>query len=100
MKTKTPAQTCARLEVARALMKTTNGTMVGLTFRKKDGSVRRLNGRLGVNRYCRTRSDANDTAKMLTVYDVQNKGYRMVSLASLTEIRMRGTFYKLEEVTA
>lgn len=100
MMKKTPAQTCARLDVARALLASSKGTMVGLTFRKKDGTVRRLNGRLGVSRYCRGRSDSNDTAKLVTLYDVKNEGYRMVSLASLTEVRMRGTFYKLEEVAA
>lgn len=99
-KTMTNTQRRVRRLTARSLVGVSEGTFVGLTFRKLDGSLRRLNGRLGVTKHLRGGPSTVNCEKYLTVYDVKHGGYRNVSLSSLTEIRMRGATYSLEEVPA
>jgi hypothetical protein len=59
-------------------------------FIKKDGSVRKLNGRFGVKKA----SPYNSVGDMI-VYDVQARGYRTVTLNNVKEVRMKHGSIKL-----
>lgn len=87
-----------RKSIAKSMLEASEGTFVGLTFRKKDGSVRELNGRLGVRKGTKGGRSNLSRQDYLTVYDVKRKGFRAVNLATLTRVRMRGFEYDLEEV--
>lgn len=95
--TKSPHQTRIRRSVAKALLSVSEGTFVGVTFRKADGSLRDLNGRLGVRKGTKGGKSNLDPNKHLCIYDVKNEGFRAVSLSTLTSLRMRGFKYELEE---
>lgn len=56
-----------------------NGKMVTVTFIKQDGSTRILNGKLNVN-----------TNEYISIYDVQNKGYRSINRSTIIGLRMQG----------
>jgi hypothetical protein len=57
-------------------------------FIKKDGSLRKLNGRLGVTKHLRggTKSFRDADFNAITVYDIRAKGYRTVKLDKVVKI--------------
>jgi hypothetical protein len=65
------------------------GKFVGIDFIKGDGSVRALNGRLGVRKHLKGGSNtvAADERPYLVIYDVKSKGYRAVNLATASIVR-------------
>lgn len=67
-----------------------NGKMVTVTFIKQDGSTRILNGRLGVKKYLKGGKLNVDTNEYISIYDVQNKGYRSVNRNTIVALRMQG----------
>ena len=56
-----------------------NGKFLTVTFRKKDGTIRVMNCRLGVTKYLKGGSSTLNPDKYITVYDLQSKGYRAIS---------------------
>lgn len=96
----TAKQTRIRRSVAKALLNVSEGTFVGVTFRKKDGSLRDLNGRLGVRKGTKGGKSNLDANKHIVLYDVKNEGFRAVSLSTMTQLRMRGFQYDMEEAHA
>ena len=68
----------------------TGGKFFGVTFKKKDGSLRALHGRMGVTKYLK--GGRNNVVKnansYITVYDMQKKGYRTVNLDTETSVRL------------
>lgn len=60
-----------------------------VTFEKKDGTVRILNGRRGVKKFVKG-TGTNKSKTVFTVYDMQKKDYRSVSLSRVIEARVRG----------
>lgn len=67
-----------------------NGKMVTVTFIKQDGSTRVLNGRLGVKKYLKGGKLNVNTDEYISIYDVQNKGYRSVNRNTIVALRMQG----------
>lgn len=71
-----------------AIVRQTNGRFLTVTFYKKDGTLRRLNGRIGV-RYkgkpAEARMDTQDQDYLL-IWSVRDRGYRRVSLRSIVRI--------------
>ena len=65
-----------------------------ITFVKKDGSLRKLNGRLGVKRYLHGGRSTVNPDKYLTVFDVQKQEYRSINRDTVVEIHMRGKRYE------
>lgn len=61
------------------ILKATNGRFFTVTFVKKDNTVRKLNGRINVNKWLKYTNYVLDVGKHVCVYDVQNKGYRLVN---------------------
>lgn len=58
-------------------------------FKKKDGTTRILNGKLGVKKHLKGGEKKYDASSLgyITVYDAKNKGYRTLNLATLQELK-------------
>jgi hypothetical protein len=63
---------------------------ITVTFVKKDGAVRKINGRMNVKKYLRGGSTTVDTNKFLILYSVQDKGYRAVNKDSILSVAIDG----------
>jgi hypothetical protein len=63
-----------------------------VTFIKKDGTLRKLNGKLGVTKHLKGGKKSYDDSKFnyITVYDLANKGYRTVNLNTIKTINAQG----------
>ena len=77
-------------KVFASMIDNSNGKMVTVTFIKQDGSTRILNGRLGVKKYLKGGKATVDTNEYISIYDVQNKGYRSVNRNTIVGLRMQG----------
>lgn len=66
-----------------------NGKMVTVSFIKQDGSLRTINGRIGVHKYTKGSSNKKNS-QYITFYDVKNKGYRSINRDTITGIRCQG----------
>lgn len=64
-----------------------NGKIFTVVFLKKDGSLRELNGRLGVTKHLKGGSSTLDPDKYITVYDLRSKGYRAVNRETIVDVR-------------
>ena len=63
-----------------------------VTFTKKDGSLRKMNARLGVTKHLKggtKRYDA-EARNMLTVFDVTKGAYRTVKVDNIKQIKAKG----------
>jgi len=71
------------------------GRFVGVDFVKQDGSVRALNGRLGV--HCHAKGGENktvaDSRPYLTIFDAKAGQYRTLNLATVMELRSNRQAY-------
>jgi|TARA_R100000008_G_C3454389_1_gene101015 hypothetical protein len=63
-------------------------------FTKADGSFRKINGRLGVEKHKKGGRDCNTNKQMMTVWDNYAEGYRNVNLLTIKYIIADGV--KLE----
>jgi hypothetical protein len=75
----------------------TKGKIFRATFIKRStGEVRHLVGRLGVTQYLKggTMSYNPKDKGLLTVYDIQKKGYRMINIEGLQEVSFGGQVYR------
>lgn len=72
------------------LLEKSEGRMVTVTFTKKDGTERVLNGRLGVTKHLRGGSRTTDPAQYVSIYDTVNKGYRSVNKDTIKTLKMDG----------
>jgi hypothetical protein len=71
------------------LIEQTGGKIFVVEFTKKDGSRRRLVGRLGVRCHAHGGSLKFDPhgLGLVNVYDIQNHGYRFINLATVDYFR-------------
>ena len=74
-------------QLNRLIIAQSKGQFIGVTFIKKNGSTRSLNGRLGVH-IDNKHTGANRQPKYLNIYDVKAKGWRKVNLDAVLSIRM------------
>jgi hypothetical protein len=72
------------------LIDSSDGKIVSVDFIKKDGSMRTLVGRIGVTKYLRGGKKTTDDSKFVTIYDIQNHGYRSVNRDSILALRQAG----------
>ena len=65
------------------------GRFVGVDFVKQDGSVRALNGRLGVHSRCNGGENkvVKDSRPYLTIFDAKADGYRTLNLSTVSALR-------------
>ena len=64
-----------------------NGKIFTVTFIKKDGSLRELNGRLGVIKHLKGGVSTLDPDKYITVFDMQSKAYRAVNKLTIQSVK-------------
>jgi hypothetical protein len=77
-------------KVFASLIEQSNGKMVTVSFIKKDGSLRVLNGRLGVKKYLKGGKINTNTDEYINIYDVKNQGYRSINRNTIVALRMQG----------
>jgi len=73
-----------------SLIEKSKGKMLTVTFVKQDGTERTLNGRMGVTKYIKGSSLKKNSTEYITIYDVQNKGYRSVNRDTIVAVRCEG----------
>lgn len=64
----------------------TNGKFVTVTFLKKDGTVRKMNCRLGVTKYLKGGESTLDAEQYVTVFDVAKGAYRAINRDTIIDI--------------
>ena len=74
-------------------LKASNGKFVTVTFVKKDGTLRTLNGRLRVIKHLKGGVSTIDPHQYTVVYDVVNKGYRAVNNSTIQSVTLGGLVY-------
>lgn len=81
------------------LIKATDGKIFKVTFRKKDGTFRRMNCRLGVQKDLTGKGMAYkpEDYNLMTVYDMEKEGYRMINLNTLLYVTVGGVKYQVED---
>jgi hypothetical protein len=67
-----------------------NGKILSVTFIKKDGTLRVMNGRLGVTKHLRGGASTLDASKYITLYDLQSEGYRAVNRKTIVSVTIGG----------
>ena len=87
---------------ATDLIKGSKGKFISVTFVKKDGEVRKLNGRMGVHNSKNAplkgvglAYDPNDYG-LVGIFDAQKKAYRMVNINTLSELIVDGQTYDVD----
>ena len=82
---------------AEKVINATNGKFFTAVFKKKDGTPRVMNARLGVTSYLQGGENkvVKPSNSYKTVYDIQAKGYRTLNLGTLQELRANGVTYKV-----
>jgi len=80
------------------VIKATNGGFFTATFIKKDGTVRTMNGRLGVAKDLKGVGStvARPDTPYITVYESKGQ-YRVLNLNTLTEIHANHEIYKVTD---
>ena len=72
------------------------GKFFTVTFRKKDGSLRTLNGRLGVHFGKQLgKPTTAGIPKYIVVYDVQKRAYRNINTDTVLEVKMKGKTFQV-----
>lgn len=74
-----------------------DGKFITVEFIKKDGTLRKLTGRLGVTKHLKGGQSTLDAAQYITIYDVQSKGYRAINRDTIQSVTIEGVHM---EVTA
>lgn len=82
---------------AKNLIEASKGKMFTATFIKKDGTIRVLNGRLGVKAYLKggTLPYNPEEKGLIPVFDVQ-KGYRMINWTTIKKLKIGGREYNVK----
>lgn len=84
-------------EYAKQLIESSNGSIFSVNFLKKDGSIRDMVCRLGVTKHLKggvKGYDSNDF-NLVTVFDMQKKGYRSISLDTLKTVTINGNSWEV-----
>lgn len=72
------------------MLEGTNGRFFTVTFEKKNGELRTLNGRIGVAKALKGGKSTVDTSKYLIVYENSTDGYRCVNRDRIIEASVDG----------
>ena len=79
------------------------GRLFSITFRKKsDGTIRRITGRLGVNRHLKNGGEHTGLGRdgILTVYDVHGRSYKSIHFDTMLSVRAGGQSYVVCQTVA
>ncbi len=89
---------------ARDIIKGSGGQFISVTFTKKNGEVRNLNGRIGVHKSKHAPLTGQglaydpDDYGLIGIFDAQIRNYRMVNINTLSRLAIDGKEYQVEEV--
>ncbi len=79
----------AIVAAVKGMLDGSDGKFLTVTFKKKDGSMRTINGRSGVTKHLAGGERTTDPKKYFIIYENGN-GYRAVNYETVTEIKMDG----------
>lgn len=80
----------------KTLIKSSKGKIFSASFVKKDGSVRNMVARTGVHKDLKgtsKTSQVNADDLYVTVYDMNNGGYRKINTETIRDLKINGTKY-------
>jgi len=86
---------------ATDLIKGSKGKFISVTFVKKDGEVRKMNGRMGVHKSKYAPLTGQGLAYnpsdygLVGIFDAQKKAYRMVNINTLSQLTVDGETYEV-----
>ena len=66
------------------------GKFITVAFIKKDGTVRNLNGRIGVTKHLKGGVSTVNTDQYVVVYDTVAQGYRSVNKDTIVSVTCEG----------
>jgi len=73
------------------------GKFFSVTFKKKDGTIRKLNGRLGVHFQKKLQKPTTSNHyKYIVVYDMQKQAYRNVNMDTVQSLTMLGKHFEVK----
>ena len=85
----------SRLKVIK-IIEQTQGKIFAVQFIKKDGTIRMMLARLGVQKNLKGGSNgASETNNLITVWDMVANGYRMINLETLISLKASGREYQI-----
>ena len=86
----------ARVHV-EARLRETKGRFFGVTFRKKDASVRKMNARFGVTKGLKGGKNTVEKGEnaYITAWDRQQEGFRTINMDTVTELNINGNHYEV-----
>lgn len=67
-----------------------NGKFITVTFVKKNGAVRKLNGRIGVTKHLKGGVSTVNPDLYMVVYDTAAKGYRSINKDTIMSVTCEG----------
>ena len=67
-----------------------------ITFEKKNGETRKMNGRLGVKRYLKGGTNGNSDKDNFLIFWENRVGYRTIDLETVSRIAARGKVYLIK----
>lgn len=71
-----------------------DGKFVTVDFIKKDGTLRTINGRLGVTKYLKGGKSNLDANQFITIYSMADKGYRAIDRETIQSVTIEGVTIK------
>lgn len=87
----------AIVNAVKTLLQSSGGKFITVTFKKKDGTMRTINGRSGVTKHLvggfKKYDEEHLRANFFTIYENGN-GYRSVNYSTVTEVKMEGRVVK------
>lgn len=86
----------ARVHVEKEV-KASGGRFFGVTFEKKDKTLRTMNARLGVTKFLVGGENkvVKPSNSYMTVWDKHANGYRTINLATIKELHVNGEQFKV-----
>ena len=85
----------SRLKVLKVI-NDTNGKIFAVRFTKKNGAMRMMLARLGVQHDLKGGSNgSNESNSLITVWDMVANGYRMINLETLISLKASGREYEI-----
>lgn len=82
--------------IIAGMINASEGTFLGLSYVRKDGSLTRLNGRICCHLETvsgKTSKPASGGQELFHLYDVKRRGYRSISLDRIERVTLRGQTY-------
>jgi hypothetical protein len=83
------------------MIKATNGSIFSVLFSKtrSNGELRRMNCMLNCKKHLvGTGKAAPESAQLITVYDLTNKGYRSIAIEGLVQAQIGKEVYEVTDV--